>query len=279
MNFRKTGFLLLILTIFLSSTVFARVIGFNDFGLGLMTGPIEPSTISYKITNGDTLYSIGKKFDVDWKKIVELNLDLKPTALVIGSTIQIPNDNSTGTGSMVSTRETMSKQPATEQEEYQIKVGDTLWEIAQRFHTSVESILHINPNLKANSLVIGENIRLPKNDVATMSSVSRSQRKMSGVYTLTAYTAGPESTGKRPGDRGYGITSSGNRAKEGITVAVDPHVIPIGTRIYIEGIGYRVAQDTGGAIKGNKIDVYFEDVNEAIQFGVKRNIRVDIFFE
>ncbi|MDB5085917.1 MAG: peptidoglycan-binding protein [Bacilli bacterium] len=94
--------------------------------------------------------------------------------------------------------------------------------------------------------------------------------------TLTAYTAGYESTGKRPGDPGYGITACGKIAREGQTIAVDPAVIPIGTHVYIDGIGERQAEDTGGAVKGAHIDVFFNDPRIAIQFGVKTNVPVYI---
>lgn len=91
----------------------------------------------------------------------------------------------------------------------------------------------------------------------------------------TAYTASFKDTGKNPGDPGFGITRSGVKAKKGV-IAVDPKVIPLGTRVYVEvagktlDYGYAVAADTGGAIKGDKIDLYFDDQNFVDRWGVKR---------
>lgn len=84
---------------------------------------------------------------------------------------------------------------------------------------------------------------------------------------MTAFTAGYESTGKNPGDPQYGITSSGTTVSEGRTIAVDPAVIPMGWWVYIDGIGYRKAEDTGSAIKGNKIDLYINELEQAEKFG------------
>jgi len=92
----------------------------------------------------------------------------------------------------------------------------------------------------------------------------------SKVFSMvaTAYTAGPESTGKSPGMPGYGITASGMHVKHGV-VSVDPRVIPLGTQLYVEGYGYAVAADTGSAIKGNRIDVYVDTLTEAYRWGRK----------
>ncbi len=69
-------------------------------------------------------------------------------------------------------------------------------------------------------------------------------------------------------------TSTGRKATYGIA-AVDPRVIPLGTRLYIPGYGYAVAADTGGSIKGNRIDLCFNSLKEARNFG-RRQIKVYI---
>ncbi|MBP8617589.1 3D domain-containing protein, partial [Veillonella sp.] len=56
-------------------------------------------------------------------------------------------------------------------------------------------------------------------------------------------------------------------------VSVDPDVIPLGTELYIEGYGYAVADDTGGAIRGHKIDLAVDSYDETIQFG-RRDVTV-----
>ncbi len=71
---------------------------------------------------------------------------------------------------------------------------------------------------------------------------------------------------------GDGITAIGLRARKGI-VAVDPSVIPLGTRLYIPGYGEALAADTGGWIKGNRIDLCFETLEECYRYG-RRKIKI-----
>lgn len=98
------------------------------------------------------------------------------------------------------------------------------------------------------------------------------------TMTATAYDLSFQSTGRKPGDKYYGLTASGTRVGPGV-VAVDPKVIPLGTKLYIESTdgsshyGYASAEDTGGAIKGNKIDLFFQTPQEVRKFG-RRTVKV-----
>lgn len=96
-----------------------------------------------------------------------------------------------------------------------------------------------------------------------------------GTYKLTAYCGCSKCCGKwgenRPVDE-YGKTivktAGGYRAVEGVTVAADISILPYGTKVIINGHEYTV-QDRGGVINGNKIDIYFESHQAALEFGVQ----------
>lgn len=85
------------------------------------------------------------------------------------------------------------------------------------------------------------------------------------IFEATAYTW----TGNR--------TATGTWPSRG-TIAVDPEVIPLGTRLHIEGYGEAVAEDTGGAIRGHIIDLYMESEDECWDWG-RRTVKVRIIEE
>lgn len=175
---------------------------------------------------------------------------------------------------------------------YEIRTGDTAWSIAQQFRIDWDQLLELNPSIRATyPLQKGMKVMIPVHTSFTpISQPVMNVEKPIGYTrsgellqftrilncTITAYTAGPESTGKRPGDPGYGITASGTRVQEGRTIAVDPELIPIGSKVYIAGIGYRIAEDTGAAIRGEHIDLFLNDYSAALAFGVQNNVQVYI---
>lgn len=84
-----------------------------------------------------------------------------------------------------------------------------------------------------------------------------------GDFRITAYCPCAKCCGKSDG-----ITATGTQATQGRTIAVDPNVIPYGTTVYIDGVEY-IAEDCGGAIKGNRVDLYFDSHADALEYGVQ----------
>ncbi|QSF45149.1 3D domain-containing protein [Paenibacillus tianjinensis] len=98
-------------------------------------------------------------------------------------------------------------------------------------------------------------------NVVHKAGVDFEYKRMIKNVSMTAYSSEEPGIGTK--------TASGTRVTEGRTIAVDPDVIPIGWWVYIEGLGFRRAEDTGGAIQGNKIDVYYDSLSNARNFGRK----------
>ena len=85
-----------------------------------------------------------------------------------------------------------------------------------------------------------------------------------GNYKLSFYDPCVECNGNN-----LALTATGTTLTEGRTIAVDPSVIPLGSRVFIEGYGVFIAEDTGGAIKGNKIDIAVSTHERANELGVQ----------
>ena len=129
-------------------------------------------------------------------------------------------------------------------------------------------------NISANTAIYNTVSTTP---IAEETSVSEpvTHYKSLGEFRLTAYCSCEKCCGQwganRPLDEnGKPIvyTASGKIAQAGYTIAADKSIYPFGTILYINGQPYEV-QDVGGAIKGNKIDIYFDNHQDALNFGVQ----------
>jgi 3D (Asp-Asp-Asp) domain-containing protein len=108
----------------------------------------------------------------------------------------------------------------------------------------------------------------PATVVTEITEVSKPTNTMTVV--ATAYCP----CSKCCGEWADGITASGVKARANHTIAVDRNIIPLGTKVIINGKTY-IAEDTGGAIKGNRIDVYFENHEDALKFG-RQTIEIEV---
>ncbi|WP_306798681.1 PcsB-like coiled-coil domain-containing protein [Oceanobacillus saliphilus] len=137
----------------------------------------------------------------------------------------------------------------------------------------------ITPVKQESKKEVKETKAVPKEEVqekeepkAESKEEPKEDKKESKTFTMTstAYTAGCAGCS--------GVTSTGidlNKNPDAKVIAVDPNVIPLGSIVLVEGYGYATAGDTGGAIKGNKIDVFVPTRQEALNWGV-RTVKVTI---
>lgn len=107
--------------------------------------------------------------------------------------------------------------------------------------------------------------------IVTESEPTPSEESEWQTFTATAYCSCKKCCGKWALNRPNGLvyTASGAIAEEGVTVAADWSILPAGTKIEIKGLGERIVQDRGGAITGNKIDLFFNSHQDALDFGVQ----------
>lgn len=103
---------------------------------------------------------------------------------------------------------------------------------------------------------------------ATISALKSTEYELvyMGEFKLTHYCCEHR---KHICGTGDGITATGTQVTAGRTIAVDPKVIPYGTQVYIEGYGWRTAEDCGGAIKNKQIDIAVDTHSHALSMGVK----------
>ena len=244
---------------------------------------VNVSAEEYEVKERDTLWGIASKYDTSVQSLVDLN-GLDSMIIQPGQKIEISE---------------VDKQEKTT-DSHKVVKGDTLSGISSKYNVTIDELIEWN-NLPSTLIVIGQELKLNQTNVTQEESTpevveeeqpaneaqnneteqepepeaveepaeqqSESTSEAAGEtisVTATAYTAGCEGCS--------GVTSTGIDLKANPNekvIAVDPNVIPLGTKVHVEGYGNAVAADVGGAIKGDKIDVHVPTKDEAYSWGVK----------
>lgn len=148
-------------------------------------------------------------------------------------------------------------------------------ELEQSLATANQTIEKLNSDmesLKKSNKSLSDKVKQAEDK--KQAQVSRGSVK--GVSGTSIYMSSTAYTAYCNGCSGKTATGQNLRANPNMKViAVDPKVIPLGTKVHVEGYGYAIAGDTGGAIKGNKIDVFIPEQSNALQWG-RKNVKVTI---
>ena len=205
---------------------------------------------SYIVQKGDTLTDISNVYgdQVTVEKLKEWN-NLSSNLIITGESLIVNGEG-----------DELAVNKAVEQtDEDQVKEPEVVEEVIASSEEVSEPGVE---TAEANTEIEEEKTETTEKDV-NETTTEEVQGKTFAVES-TAYTAGCSGCS--------GITATGinlNNDPYAKVIAVDPNVIPLGTQVYVEGYGNAVAGDTGGAIKGNKIDIHLPTKDEARNWGRK----------
>lgn len=234
------------------------------------------SAAEYEVQAGDSLWKIAKENETTVKEIKEIN-QLRSNIIHPNQVLELNREIT-----------------------YVVQKGDSLSSIAHQYGVEVADIKDWN-QLETNLIIIGEELLLKDVAISPSKEMTQTNNKQSKVEmpvasepaVKTTVNKQPKQTEKQEADNTITVTATAYTAEcdgcSGITatgvnllenpnmkvIAVDPNVIPLGTRVHVEGYGEAIAADTGGAIKGNKIDIHVPTKQEALNWG-RKSVEVTI---
>lgn len=247
------------------------------FAIGVICAGGLATSVSAKehtVEKGDNLWDIAKEYNTTIDDLVDLN-DLSTTVIQPDQVIQV-------------------------HQVHEVEKGESLFTIAKEYDVTIEDLTEWN-DLQSNLLLVGQRLTVEdvpeieeettevaaqpkeeKKEAKEEKPVEEKQEEQASEQaqeeaktpakndgetmsvTATAYTASCEGCS--------GVTYTGidlNNDPNAKVIAVDPNVIPLGSRVYVEGYGEAIAGDIGGDIKGNRIDLHVPTKDEAYNWGVR----------
>ncbi len=254
----------------------AAVLGMSISGFA---APVSAAT--HKVEQGDTFWKISRWNNVKLESVLAANPGVDPMNLQIGQTVRVPVESKRNVNT------------------YTVSGNDTFWTISRALHLPLDELMAANPGVDPQNLYPGIVLKLPRPAAPKAKTMAVSAAAAPAANTSTVKTASGQIlsykrvlsgiasayTAARSENGPWGaVDYFGNPLKVG-TIAVDPKTIPLGSKVYITGyshpslpkngmIGY--ATDAGGAIKGNRIDIFVPDSPaKARQFGFQ-NVKIYI---
>ena len=294
-------------------TTVETLMALNDLNSTVIyPGQVLETELKHIVVKGDTLWGLAKYYGVSIDKIKERN-KLTSDLIIIGQVLTIPNANVTKvqyTNGANKSQSSVQQEPVQQEQEskkveqpaevqsepvqkeaekQQVESVPAKEEVTQNepaVNKEVQPQQQEETKQEGNEQQQKAPVQEPKQEVQeqpaaapTKSAEAQPQPKQEPkqeqasntmTVTSTAYTV--KSAG------GSGVTATGidlNKNPNAKVIAVDPSVIPLGTKVYVDGYGEAIAGDTGSAIKGKKIDVYFPSDQQARNWGVRTvNIKI-----
>ncbi|MED3976852.1 peptidoglycan-binding protein [Priestia megaterium] len=237
------------------------------------------SNHTYTVKSGDTLYRIAKNNGTSVQQLKEWN-NLSSHLIYVNQVLKI-----SGTGTVSSspstpvqekTNETQASPAPSNSKSYKVQPGDTMWSVAQRHGISISQLKQWN-NLSSNTIYINQVLQVGGQAAAQAKPSTPSTSTPAPAPAQESKSVSKEITVEATAYTAYcagcsGITATGIDLRSNPNrkvIAVDPRVIPLGSRVYVEGYGEAIAGDTGGAIKGTRVDLFMASQSSALNWGRK----------
>jgi 3D (Asp-Asp-Asp) domain-containing protein len=243
-------------------------------GMSIAAFATTASAAEYTVKPNDTFWKLAQGHDVSLNKVLAANEGIPVRNLQIGQTVEIPGAKAQKSGGT-----------------YLAKEGDTFWVISRKLNLPLTELIAANPKVQAGNIYKGlvlhlpagqkpiQALTVPKETASLLPSEPASSYSKVLDVVATAYSGAAEENG------GWAnLDYFGNTLKVG-TIAVDPKVIPLGTKVYITGYNSAglpaggmtaVASDVGSAIKGNRVDIFLPGSRDQVsKFGMQ-NVKVHV---